>query len=33
MMSNLGSYLINEAWDGLYVDGKEYFGGFENFFS
>jgi len=33
MMSYLGSYLINEAWDGVYADGKEYFGGFENFFS
>jgi len=32
MMSYLGSWIINEAWDGVYVNGKEYFGGFDNFF-
>jgi len=32
MMSYFGSWIINEAWDGVYVDGKEYFGGFDNFF-
>jgi len=26
----LGSWVINEAWEGLSVDGKQIFGGFKN---
>lgn len=29
MMSYLGSWLVNEAWEGTYTDGKQYFGGFK----
>lgn len=29
MMSYLGSWLVNEAWEGTYIDGKQYFGGFK----
>jgi len=29
MMACLGSWLIDEAWEGVSIDGKEYFGGFK----
>jgi len=29
MMSYLGAWMVKEAWNGLYLDGKEMFGGFK----
>jgi len=29
MMSYLGTWMVKEAWNGLYLDGKEMFGGFK----
>ena len=28
-LAYLGSWVINEAWEGLSVDGKQIFGGFK----
>jgi len=30
MMSYLGSWMVKEAWEGLYIDGKQVFGGFKD---